>query len=213
MRLSESRVFKPHQEVGRLVVVEGDPGAGKSAAIASVSRNTNIVVVPQLDHVTDALRPFPFDSNYPEDWYVEAERARQSEIRRLLELGHLVLQDRCVLSTIAFVYASTFRHHRPARVRRLLQRLDTGQKVIRPDVLVIMHVDVEVGLRRRRTFRESEQYRIWFDQDFLTRYQAFYRVLAPRVLRCRTAVIDTTSLSCKAVVEALVNSYLNLDRR
>jgi thymidylate kinase len=213
MRLWESWVFEPHQEVGRLVVVEGDPGAGKTAAIASASRNTNMVVVPQLDHVTDALSPFPFDSNHPEDWYVEAERARQAEIRRFLKLGHRVLQDRCVLSTLAFAYASTLDPNELARVLRLLQRLARGQKAIRPDVLVIMNVDVEVSLQRRRTFRQSERYQVWFDQDFLTRFQAFYRVLAPRFLRCPTAVINTSSLSRKGVVEALRHSYVILDRR
>ena len=85
MRLWESRAFEPHQEAGRLVVVEGDPGAGKTSAIASACRNTDVFGVPQLDHVTGARHTVPFDPIYPEDWYVAAERARQTEIRRLLE--------------------------------------------------------------------------------------------------------------------------------
>lgn len=213
MRLWESRAFEPHQEVGRLVVVEGDPGAGKTSAIASASRSTDVFVVPQLDHVTSPLRVVPYDPSYPEDWYVAAERARQAEIRRLLGLGYRVLQDRGVLSTLAFVYASTFRSHEPRRVRRLLRCLAEGQALIRPDALVIMNVDVEVGLQRRAVFRDSEHYRVWFDPEFLTRYQAFYRVLAPRALTCPTAIIDTSSLSFDAVSEELVPCIFGLDGR
>src|ERR1035437_4429192 len=102
--------FESHQEAGRLVVVEGDPGAGKTSAITSVARETGVIVVPQLDHVTDATVPSAYDPKYPEDWYVDMERARQSDIRKLLQCGRVVLQDRCVLSTLAFVYASVIRH-------------------------------------------------------------------------------------------------------
>lgn len=112
-----------------------------------------------------------------------------------------------MLSTLAFVYASTFDSLEPGRVLRLLRRLAEGQGIIRPDLLVIMSVDVDVGLQRRATFRHSEQYRVWFDAEFLTRYQEFYRVLAPRALTCPTVVIDTSSLSCDAVCKELVRSY------
>ena len=209
MRLWESRAFEPHQEVGRLVVVEGDPGAGKTSAIASACRSTDVFGVPQLDHVAGTLQLVPFDPSYPEDWYVAAERARQAQIQQLLRLGHRVLQDRGVLSTLAFVYATTFGSHESGRVRRLLRRLTEGQGLIRPDLLVILSVDVRVGLQRRAMFRDSEQYRVWFDPEFLARYQEFYRVLAPRALTCPTVVIDTSSLSYNSVCRELVRSYSN----
>jgi predicted ATPase len=204
--------LESHQETGRLVVVEGDPGAGKTSAITSVARETDVIVVPQLDHVSDAAVPSAYDPQYPEDWYVDMERARQSDIRKLLHSGQVVLQDRWVLSTLAFVYASAIHRREPGRIRRLLRYLAQGPTFVMPDALVVMSVDVDVGLGRRSQFRQSDQYRVWFDRAFLIRFQAFYRVVGPRVLPCPTTLIDTSSLSRRSTVDALVHSYASLDR-
>jgi thymidylate kinase len=213
MNLDEVRgdtLFASHREAGRLVVVEGDPGAGKTSAIAAAACDTNAYIVPQLDHATDDADSRDGGPGYPEDWYLDMERARQSGIRDLLRSGRLILQDRNVLSTLAFAFASTGPRGDRSRLCHLLGRLAEGQRCVRPDVVVIMHVDVEVGLARRRSVLCNEKYRAWFNRDFLTRFQEFYRVVTPRIVTSPTKVIDTSSLSREATCNVLAASCVGL---
>jgi thymidylate kinase len=205
--------FEAHQESGRLLVVEGDPGAGKTSSIASAQWGTDVVVVPQLERASAGSECRDSESEYPEDWYVEAERARQTVVRNALRAGRVVLQDRSVLSTAAFVYASAIhRGSRRNRVDRFLRYLTQGPAFLKPDGLIIMQVAIDVGIARRPTFRYSDRYRPWFDADFLRRFQEFYRRIVPRVLACPTTIVDTSALSRQEVVGVLERSYTLLGR-
>src|SRR5437588_134075 len=97
--------FEPHGGSGRLIVLEGDPGAGKtSAATAGGIEIPGAITVPQLSHLADADSNMPFDVAYAEDWYLDMERGRQASIRQMLLEGHVVIQDRGILSTLAYAY-------------------------------------------------------------------------------------------------------------
>jgi thymidylate kinase len=207
MALSESMLFEPHREAGRLIMVEGDPGAGKTSAIISLVRRGNFSVVPQLDHVIDQFRHVPFNSAHPEDWYVAVELLRQTEVRRLLNSGKQVLQDRSILSTLGFAYASTASSQNQERFERIVRHFSEGEKVIKPDLFVLMNVDIETGLQRRNAFSQDEHYRTWFDRDFLARYQAFYSTVVPCLLNCAKLTLNTSDLSLEEVTEILANLF------
>lgn len=199
MLSSFSTCFDAHREPGTFVVVEGTPGAGKTLALTAVAEKTNAAIVAELNHVVDA-RVSAQGTLDLDRWYVGAERARQPHLRRLLREGRAVLQDRGLVSTLAFVYASS---DEPTRLERLLTMITECGPFICPDAIVIMRTEVCTGLRRRSTFQNDPAYRRWFDQEFLTRYDAFYRLVAPGLLRCPTFQIDTSSLSRSSTVDIL----------
>lgn len=188
--------FEPHGGSGWLVVLEGDPGAGKtSAASAGDIQISGAITVPQLNHLNSTDSTRAFDVAHPEDWYLDMERERQASIRQMLLDGHVVIQDRGILSTLAYAYASAKRNNEHARLRRFLRRLREGDAFLIPDTLVILRVDVEVGVARRPRFMQSQLYREWFDRPFLYTYQQFYLRTAPGLVPCPAFVIDTTLLS------------------
>jgi thymidylate kinase len=203
--------FEPHREAGRLIVVEGSPGAGKTSAIVSVGRATGSVVVPELYHLTDASVPSEELPDHSAHWYIDAELARQGDIRRCLKAGLRVIQDRSVVSTLAFAHATAIDRRSCQRAERLIQRLVDGPKFLAPDTLVIMHVDVVVGLRRRRAFRQVAEYRQWFDEAFLHRLNTFYRVVVPQLLRCPMVEIDTSCEPPTVANEALTRVVVTLN--
>lgn len=187
--------YVPHERSGRLLVLEGDPGSGKTTTIASLASVQDISVIPELDHTA---MPDPPSWACPEEWYVDAERQRQPAIDRLLAAGRTVVEDRSVLSTLAFAYACHRRHTRPAgHLRRLIERLRSGP-FIQPDSLVILSVDAEVGIARRPTFSMSARYREWFDLEFLTYLHDYYSNMAASFRRFPVAVLDTSRLAPRA---------------
>lgn len=193
-----SASFVPHRFPGRLLVVEGLPGAGKTSAIARVGHATDSIVVPELDHVVEAPTQGNGEWADVQRWYVERERSRQVALRRLLRQGRSVIQDRCVLSTLAFAYATTA-DCSIERIEQTAALLVGTPGFTLPDALLLMHVDIDVSLRRRQSYRGTTAYKQWFDRHFLERLDEFYRVVAPHLLPCPTIEIDTTLASPSAV--------------
>lgn len=201
-----SASFVPHHFRGRLLIVEGVPGAGKTSTIARVCQMTDSIVLPELDHVVDAPERNKGEWAERQGWYVERERARQAALRSLLGQGRSVIQDRCVLSTLAFAYAET-REGSVERTTQTAALLAGTPSFILPDALLLMYVDIDVSLRRRQSFRRSTPYRQWFNKKFLQRLDKFYRVVAPRLLPCPTIEIDTT-VAAPSDVTAFVETVI-----
>lgn len=199
MTLSDVRdAFSFHDEPGTLVVVEGVPGAGKTSAIAAVASGLGAATLPEIDHVTHQPPACPHDQDTLAEWYVDAELRRQQQLREVLRSNRIVIQDRCVLSTVAFAFARSAAGSREAR-RRLLQRLTDGPKFVMPDAIIILDVDVATSLSRRRSYVDDKRYRIWFDPIFLARFRRFYHRTAHRLMRCTTISFDTSAASPQMV--------------
>jgi thymidylate kinase len=194
-----------HGGPGRLIVVEGDAGAGKTSAIVRMARDSNLVVMRELDHV--AFAEASGDPTQPSngDWYIAAERARQQTIRTYLKSGCSVIQDRSIISTIAFAYAAA-----AARVTgydqllaRVVDQVRNGAPFVRPDIVLSLSVDVDVGLRRRDASRHVAQYGIWFDRRFLLHFQRFMSHFLAAPAPFPVITVDTSSAPATATDEAL----------
>ena len=134
--------FQPHECEGCLFVIEGDPGAGKTTAIRQLASQFDLVVFPEIDHASQNHKLHTAKVLGSSDWYLEAEAARQIELKALLKSGYCVLQDRSLLSTMAFTYASATSQSKAARVAHLLDRAALLPSFIAPDSLMILTVDV-----------------------------------------------------------------------
>lgn len=204
-----SASFVPHRFAGRLLVVEGLPGAGKTSAIARVCHLTDSIVLPELDHVVEAPDRDNCEWDELQRWYVERERGRQAVLHSLLQQGRSVIQDRCVLSTLAFAYAESGESS-VERTRQTAALLAGTPAFTLPDTLLLMYVDIEVSLQRRESFRGSATYRTWFDRHFLQRLDEYYRLVVPHLLPCPTITLDTTFASPSAVAALVENVYAGL---
>ncbi len=128
--------------------------------------------MPELDHTTEAhiLAPAQVQA-----WYLAAEVNRQSEIRAGLKRSLYVFQDRNILGTLAFSYASSklfrSRHLFTKVATRLLNEADGI--LVRPDILIALCVDPAVGLERRRRLSGEPLDPIWADMTFLELHAEF----------------------------------------
>jgi thymidylate kinase len=207
-----SASFVPHRFAGRLLIVEGLPGAGKTSAIARICHLTDSIVLPELDHVVEAPDRDNCEWAKLQRWYVERERARQAALNSLLRQGRSVIQDRCVLSTLAFAYAES-KECSVERTKQTAALLAGAPRFTLPDTLLLMYVDIEVSLQRRESFRGSTTYKPWFDRQFLQRLDEYYRVVVPRLLPCPTIEIDTTLASPSAVAALVENVFAGIHVR
>ncbi len=199
-------LFQRHRELGRYTIIDGDPGAGKTSAIrAAVKHVCNTAVLKELNHIEQSDKAAWHDPQWIENWYIASERERQEEVNRLLAAGNHVLQDRSLLSTLAFAYAS-HAQCKPDGFVNLLQRSAAGPAFIAPDTLLIMQVMPSASLHRRMAFSDAPAYSIWFDALFLERFHAFFQDVASLNLAGETIVIDTSAMSLDEVKRNVVTA-------
>lgn len=191
---SFAKCFVPHKERGRLVVLEGSPCAGKTTTLSQLKKCYDGIVVPELDHTGEAHL---LTVGQIQSWYLVAEIDRQPVIQQGLMQSRTVFQDRNVLGTLAFSYASARLSRSHAPFTRLLNRTlkDANRRLVRPDILVALYVDEAVGLDRRRRLSGEPLDPIWADLDFLRYHAEFYRAAIPLFPADTLVVLDTTNLT------------------
>lgn len=197
--------FIPHKGHGYLTVLEGAPRTGKTTALNHVSGMLGAVMIPQLDHTMERI-PVPHDE--VQQWYVLAELARQRFIRTTLNRSSDVIQDRNIISTLAFSYASARRfgtNHHFATVLNMILHNARG-KLIRPNVLVVMTVNPSIGRLRRPKSKSDPIDRVWVDDLFLRYHAAFYDELIYSSLADQVIKIDTTYMTPDDSIEAVADT-------
>lgn len=185
----------------RYVVIEGDPGAGKTTALQVIAGQPGAVVVPELNHLSPGSRGRLKGS--PGKWYIQAERERQDEVRCSLRRGCRVFQDRSVLSTLAFACAQSASDGRQAEM--LIEEMARIGPFLAPDILFVLHVNTAESMRRRNAFSKDERYKIWFDQAFVARFKDCLTLAVGCLPTRKTIAIDTTHLNPSAVVQKVIN--------
>ena len=202
---SLTALFSKHKERGRYTIIEGDPGAGKTSVTTTAERVvSNSVVLKEFNHIEQSDNAYRGDQKWIQNWYMANECERQAKVHHLLTAGNHVIQDRSVLSTLAFAYA-THEQSKPDKFLDVLQRRAAAPAFIAPDTLFIMQVEPIASLERRRAFREAHAYSIWFDASFLARFHAFFKNVASLNLAAETIVIDTSSMSLDEVKRSIVS--------
>ena len=95
----------------KLFALEGPSYAGKTTTVTFLSSE-----IPQIQFIPEFNRTAGGDSNFPPPpktkeealkairYFVKLERKRQNWIRKALSGGKIVLQDRSLLSCIAYNY-------------------------------------------------------------------------------------------------------------
>jgi dTMP kinase len=183
---------------GRFITLEGAEGVGKSTQMQALqafleSRGVPLLVTrePGGTPVAELIRELLLSRDHPpmhpdtELLLVFAARAEHLRTRILpaLEAGTWVLCDRFTDATYA--YQGGGRGLDPARIAVLE---DWVQGPVRPDLTLLLDVDVRTGLARARNRGEADR----FEQeavDFFERVRATYLELA-RSAPQRYAVID-----------------------
>ena len=188
---------------GRLLIIEGVPGAGKTTTIEGICKvRKSIHVSSELDH----KRGCGSHGLSVIDWYLKEEKERQSTIKNCLHSGIDVIQDRSVISTLAYAYAlsmsgndTTPFNYCKDRLRRLF-----GGSLSTPRAVVILMTTIPISLFRRRSYINPE-YAEWFNQRFLSHYWRFYRLWVPAVFP-GSHVVDTSVLTPNQVISVVMRS-------
>lgn len=198
---------------GRLVVVEGPDGAGKSGAAARLvealraeGHPVTAVREPGGTPLGEALRDVLLRSGTVERspladaLLFSAARAELvgRVIRPALERGDIVVSDRYATSTRAY---QGYGGGVDLACLADLERVATGG--LQPDLVVLIDVPVEDGLARRVAGGGGEtRFEEWFDRDFHERVREGYLAMA-RADGSRWRIVDGTRAPAEVSDEVL----------
>ena len=182
---SSSPPAEPSGSHGLFIVFEGIEGSGKSTQLRLLAEalhgeGIDPVVTREPGGTTagEAIREVVLDAAFDLSPAAElllmlAARSTfvQDVVRPSLEMGRIVLSDRYELST--FAYQSGGRGLPLEKVRQL-NDLATGG--LRPDLCLLLDVEVETGMRRKRHVASDRIESA--DHDFHRRVAKAYRELA-----------------------------------
>lgn len=163
---------------------------------------------PELNHLTHPGN-IQLDEYFLKSWYLQHELCRQASILNELALQNLVVQDRNVIGVLAYAYARAIMQHREEEFTDFMDQvvgLMTDRFVL-PNLLIILLVDEDVSLKRRRVFSVDPRYTLWFDPTFLKHYSAFYRYYAGEIIPAVTTMLDTTNHSAEAIVSEIRSHF------
>jgi len=198
-----SSCFYSHNEIGRLIVFEGIPGAGKTAAINEICRGGSYPLISQLDHLKSFFSTNKiYRKNTVNYWYLDMELNRQDLIHQFLKLGKHVFQDRNIISTLAFVYAGSNKEGKILdffNFIELIRQVAKG-RLVRPNLIIVLDVSLDVSISRRKHFIQNSKYNIWFDQEFLFHFQFFYNNYLKLFFPNNCITINTTHLNLKHAI-------------
>jgi len=206
----------PIDQPGRFVCLEGMPGAGKTTVWAALKASEQIQslkiyfseVLIESEEIAEQKRQNMASSAWDADaWYYGQEKYRVENARNKILAGFNVLSDRSVLSTLAFAYARGKLESNMGPYHKILQMFkETGQSLL-PDAIIMLMVDVNASIERRKTASPERSIGPWENHDFLNYFHEFYLseiqwALDPSTTRW----IDTTRLNKQQEKEAVVEA-------
>jgi predicted ATPase len=159
---------------GRLIVLEGMPGAGKTTAVEALAVDGHSALG---EYITPAGAVVPIDKHpavdddaaHQANWLTKARRASE-----LMATGSTVYCDRDWLSALAYAYSLTGeRAHRLREVRTAwaAEQLRCGRLLL-PDAYVIYDLGPQASAARRGGGLRPEH--PWWQIDALVRLREFY---------------------------------------
>ena len=185
--------------------LEGMPGSGKTTAARTVATCCGFVIAKELDHVSHPGFD-PMELSECSKWYIGSEIARQQQLTEVLETGRSIIQDRGLLSTLAFTYASLAMLDRGHEYDSYLDTVavSVAGQVLLPNLLMFLSVSAHCSVARRANC--DPRYVLWFDSRFLDFYEEFYSVVSGHITACPTMTIDTSSTSIRDVSMIIIEA-------
>lgn len=185
---------------GRLLVVEGLEGAGKSTAILCLqqlleAKGVSFITTrePGGTGVGESVRHLLKDADHhqPLDpraelllFYAARVQLLETVVKPALQQGTWVLADRCELSSFAYQGGG---RHISLDVLNQLSRLCVGD--MQPDLLFYLDISPEIGLQRAQLRGTLDR----IEQEPLSFFQTVYEAYQTHLQRFKSvAVIDAT---------------------
>lgn len=156
---------------GRLITVEGPPGAGKTTALRALAERGHSVIgeyaTPSGVTIPIASHPAVDDDDaHQRNWLTKNQLAGQARDHQ-----RAVWLDRDWISSLAYAYSLDDRPLLAARAKWAFDRLTDGGLQL-ADAYVVLHVDPAVSLARRASRLKPGH--IWSTPAGLLRLHGFY---------------------------------------
>lgn len=169
---------------GKLIVIEGIDGSGKSTIIAEAVKQSS-----KWHHKRGFTHNSPWDSfihAHPQSilYYLDMAWKTQRILLPLLKRGEIVLQDRYVQTIDSYLPDATYGHN--AIMRRILE-----PSFIRPDAYVFCDVPASTAIRRLKGKPEEYHDRIAAHPELLEQRREEYQKIY-NAIQCKKTVLDTT---------------------
>jgi ATPase subunit of ABC transporter with duplicated ATPase domains len=166
-----TRHSSEHSNPGRLITVEGPPGAGKTTALQVLAQRGHSVIG---EYTTPAGSTIPIashpavddDAAHQRNWLIKNEQA--SSVRGQ---QRAVWLDRDWISSLAYAYSLGDRQLLAARAKWAFECLDAGD-LTTADTYVVLHVDPAASLARRASRLNAGH--IWSTAAGLLELHGFY---------------------------------------
>jgi dTMP kinase len=199
---------------GRLLVVEGLEGAGKSTAILFLQRllqaegiSVRTIREPGGTVVGEAVRHLlkHADHEHPLDpraelllFYAARVQLLETVVKPALQQGTWVLADRCELSSFAYQGGG---RESPLEVLNQLSTLCVGD--MQPDLLLYLDISPEIGMQRAQTRGTLDR----IEQEPLSFFQTVHAAYQVSIKRFESVAVIDASQSLPQVEAELKQAF------
>jgi thymidylate kinase len=196
--------------MAKIVALEGTPGAGKTSVITKLTKDDSLInnlCIPELN--IDLTSEKIVDDLKISKLYLDAEINKAKTIRKALNKYEYIFLDRTFLTTLAYSCALSKKKKSSQEYENLVdyfKKLDKKYDFPRPNYLVYLTIPLTLSLARRADFSHLEEFKNWFDLEFLKYFTEFYKRNLDEFKMPKPIFIDTTKLSEGALIHKITES-------
>lgn len=196
--------------MAKILALEGTPGAGKTSVIIELIKDdalTDSLRIPELN--IDLASEKSEDDLKISKLYLNAEIDKAKSVREALNKYEYIVLDRTFLTTLAYSYALSKKKKKTQDYKNLMdyfKKLDRKYHFPRPNYLFYLTIPLTVSLARRARFSHLEDFKNWFDLEFLKYFTDFYKKNFSELKMPKPVFIDTTNLNENALMHNIIKN-------